>query len=460
MFPGSFRSGWHFMDNDWQAHLNQLIPYSMDDDFGAYRAWYTNSGPVAGVDDWSRAPSVFVPFHPSTNDYQVPGAGKGWNVRSIKMQRMVQANMDYIFEQASDGADQVACIWSHLPENFAANVERIGSFISVAASNNPAVPFRYCTAVEAMQRWRGATNWLLPQIDVQQDTQGQQVTLTVSANTEIFQDQPFVALRDSSHQYTNLTASCRPAGSNTWSLALPIPLNRLAKVGIAVTDLAGNVATRIIPYLADDLHIDDLDPQCTEVRGDWASTTNAAWGTDSRIAPLGSTNVAQVQWLLPISRSGAYSISIQVPPLENSASNITYRVLAGGSVISSAFCPAPLPANEWVYLFSPILDTSASNVLEMIVDGAGQPGACAVADVVRVAPLGYDHPVISIAPGPSDILLLVAGQPGQTCHIQRSSSLISGWTTLDTLIVPPEGILRYRDGHPPQSGAYYRVQED
>ena len=394
VFPVSFRSGWHFMDNDWQSYLNQLLPYSLHDDYGVYHPWSTNVVPIAGAEDWSHAPSAFVPFHPSTNDYQVPGNGTGWNVRSIKMQNMVQANMDQIFTQAADGVDQVACIWTHLPENFVTNVVKIGGFVRQSATNYPAVPFRFCTAVEAMQRWRGVTNQTAPQIDIQENVQGQVVTLSIQTSVPIFQDRPFVCLRDAFQQYTNITLSCVAAGSNTWTIVLPVARNKLAKVGIAATDLDGNLATRILRYLTDDLYIDNLDPQYSEVEGNWNLTTNAAWGTDARIALLHSNGVARAQWSLPLSNSGVYDISVQVPPITNSASNILFTVSAGGTNISSALFANPLPAIQWVHLFSPLLDQAQSNLLEMVVSGTNQPGAYALADVVRVAPVADTNPPV------------------------------------------------------------------
>ena len=32
VFPVSFRSGWHFMDNGWQNYLNEILPYSLHND--------------------------------------------------------------------------------------------------------------------------------------------------------------------------------------------------------------------------------------------------------------------------------------------------------------------------------------------------------------------------------------------------------------------------------------------
>jgi len=50
------------------------------------------------------------------------------------------------------------------------------------------------------------------------------------------------------------------------------------------TDSDGNLATRILRYLPDDLFLDNLDAEYSESQGNWASSTNFAWGTDARVA--------------------------------------------------------------------------------------------------------------------------------------------------------------------------------
>ena len=217
--------------------------------------------------------------------------------------------------------------------------------------------------------------------------QGEALTLCIRSSKALFQPQPFVALRDASGQYTNITSCCVPAGTNTWTVALPVPRNVLAKVGIAATDLAGNLATRILRYLPDDLYIDNLDPGYAELQGTWLSTTNSAWGTNARIAPLGSNDTAHVKWSLPVSRSGLYQISIQTPALTNAAGNISFRVWSGASNVCSAVFPEALSAGRWTPLGDALLDQTQPNWVEMVVSGDNQPEAWAVADVLRMVPL-------------------------------------------------------------------------
>jgi hypothetical protein len=417
VYPVSFRSGWHYMDNGWQQYLDQLLPYCLHDDYGVIKAWYTDPEPIGGVENWSRAPSVFVPFHPATNDYQIPGNGQGWNVRSVKMQNLSLATVNSVFTQASNGLDQVMCIWNHLPESFLIYLTNTMNLIQTAASNHPTVPYRFCTAVEGMQRWRGVTNLTPPQLEVAEEIRGQIVTLTIRCDQPIFQSQPVVGMRDAFAQYSLL--SCSNTGSNTWTVTLPTARNCLAKVGIAVTDAAGNLATRILRYLPDDLYIDNLDPPYAEVLGNWSSTATAAWGTNARIARLGTGDVAQVQWALPISRSGLYSLSVQIPAITNAASNILFEVHAGGSTVQSVFFPTALPTNQWVSLGTALLDQTLSNSLEMTVTGTSQTNTFAVADVVRIVPLpDTNAPTITCSP---DVVVACAGPNGAAVTFEATA---------------------------------------
>ena len=118
-----------------------------------------NVPPFLNVLDWSQAPTNFVPFHPAATNYQHPGNELAWNVRSVKTPNVTQKLVDEIFAQADAGVDQVVSFWAHLPESFfLSDMERMDQYIHISAESHPNAVFRYCTSVEAMQRWLGATN--------------------------------------------------------------------------------------------------------------------------------------------------------------------------------------------------------------------------------------------------------------------------------------------------------------
>ena len=386
VFPVSFRSGWHYMDNEWQNYLNQLLLYSMDNDSPNYCAWYTN-GIIFDVLDWSQAPLDFVPFNPCPTNYQVPGQSPGWNVRSVKLQNVTQDLMDQTFAAAVAGTNQVASLWAHLAESdFLSALIQVDQLVHAAATNYPTVPFRYCTAVEAMQRWRGLASQAPPQLDISEQVQGQTLTLLLQTDKPIFQPQPFVAVKDLYGKYS--IVPCLGAGTNSWTSLLPLPPGMVAKYGVAVTDLAGNLTTRLVRYVPDDLFLDNLDPGYQELSGVWTSITNeSCWSFDARICSLATNPTARAVWVLPISAAAPYNTFVQVPAVSNPAGQVQYNLLAGGSNVLSVFFPRPLPPSQWVYLGTPLLDPSVTNVLEMVVSAQGQTNLFAVADVVKLSPL-------------------------------------------------------------------------
>jgi hypothetical protein len=391
VFPVSFRSGWHYMDNEWQQYLNQLLLYSMDDDWPNYVPWYTFSQPIYDVRDWSEAPYDFVPFHPSPTNYQIPGVSPGWNVRSEKFQNVSQTFMNQVFSDAAAGTNEVVSLWAHLPESdFPAQLVLMDALAHLAASNYPAVPFYYCTAVEAMQRWQGAAGRSPPELNLVEQVAGQALTVLISTSEPIFQTQPFVAVKDIFAHYQ--IVPCQPAGSNAWTALMPMPAGQIAKYGVAVTDLVGNLTNRIVRYLPDDLFLDNLDPSYAEPAGQWTSTNIAAWGTNARVACLASSPLAQASWQLPIAWTGPYSAFDQVPAIANPAARVQFDFLSSGSNLLSVFFPDPLPALQWVYLGTPTLDSGATNTLLMTVSASGQTNCRAVADVVKFSPLTLPLP--------------------------------------------------------------------
>jgi hypothetical protein len=411
VFTVTFRSGWHYMDDEWQSYINQLWPYNMDNDSP------TKSGesrqPFFNVLDWSEATLQFVPFHPATTNYQVAGDGKGWNVRSAKTPNVTQATLDRIFSDAAGGTNQVVSFWTHLPESyFLTDMTRMDQLIHNSASNNPAVQFRYCTAIEAMQRWLGTSDTNPPVLTVAQDVSGDAVTLRLTTDKPIYQVEPYVAIKDISENYR--IVHCTATGSNSWSATLPAPLSSLAKAGIAVTDLAGNLTTRIIRFVPDDVFIDNLDPQYAETAGKWTSTANSAWGVDARIATLKPDDTATAQWALTVAERRDYVIYIQTPPVTNVTASVDYEITVDGNYAASASLPTPIPARQWIPIATTTLDPASSNLLTMTLTGSGSTNTYAAADVVKITPLVQ----------PRDFIGNVTAEPGETtANIQWTTSV-------------------------------------
>ena len=380
IFPVSFRSGWHYMDNDWQHYLNKIIPYSLHNDWPAVR--FTTVEPIDNVFDWSQAISEFVPFKPSEANYQLQGSSRGWNVRSKYMGSVTQQMMDNIFVKAKQGINQLVCFWSHLPEeNFLSEIQQINNIAHQAATNNPTVKFRYCTAVEAYQLWLHNTDTVKPELLLTEEVNGNEVRFLINTNEPIFQLQPFVAIKDKYERYS--IAECENISQNHWKTVSSFSKDELSKVGVAVTDQIGNLTTKFINYLPDDSFIDNGDAQYTEVYGNWTTSTSSAWNLDSRVSNLNPGDSAKVRWNINSDYTGLYNIFVQFPPVSNLVDSVCFDVYTDGLLKNKISVPILGNIKKWLYVTTVNLTNGGNNFIDMSAKNNGQINKVLAADVLK-----------------------------------------------------------------------------
>jgi len=391
VFPVSFRSGWHFMDNDWQHYLDQLLPYSLHDDWPVHGI--DNTEPLDNNYDWSRAPSSFVPFRPSQEDYQIPGDGKGWNVRSSHFNTVRYKDLvDTIFAAAAQGTDQVACLWGHLPEtDFVSNLEILDSLAHKMAAKYSTVSFKYCTAIEAMQLWRHCQDSIPPGIDFSWEETAGQIKFSVASDETIFQAQPFIAVKDIYERYSVL--ACEQTFDLLWQTQQLIDARLIAKAGLAVCDTFGNQTIKTVNFLPDDQFIDNTDMEYSEVHGSWSTSGTAAWGTDSRIATLQENDSVIVRWFPDFSTATRYNIFVQVPPLQNPFSKAVFYLYEQNAPVDTVYINSSMPPREWIYLMTTSSAPDPSAFIEMRAAGSEQAGKTAAADVLKISALVKDRDI-------------------------------------------------------------------
>jgi hypothetical protein len=382
LFPVSFRSGWHAMDNGWQERLNELLPFSMHNDYPSVHVDPVE--PVDNVYDWSRAPSTNIPFHPSTTDYQVPGNSPGWNLRSRYMSVADSAFMTGIFAQANAGVDQVVCLWAHLPEtDFPDNLQKVNRSAHAASSKYPAVAYRYCTAVEAMQRWLRTSDTTKPNITLTENSAGDMVRWTVEVNEPIFQPAPVFAVKDryEDHRLVPLT----PIGPLKWQTSQTIMKSDIAAVAVAVSDSSGNHTKQHLQYLPDDVYVDHGDTGYEEPRGTWSSTPLRGWGASYRSALVTAHDSVSACWTAGVSTGGTYSAFLRFPTMSAPPDTIHIRATAGALLLDSMVAGTGIIGDQWTYLTTASLQPGIPFVV--IATSRATSSKIMTADVLRLTPL-------------------------------------------------------------------------
>jgi len=100
----------------------------------------------------------------------------------------------------------------------------------------------------------------------------------------------------------------------------------------------------------------------------------------------------------------------------------------------------------------------------MIVKTPNQPGAQAVADVLRVVPVSdavvppvTDQGLITFAPTLNGYLLRFSVKANLRYSVQKSVNPGVGWSTLQISSQARDGVLEYIDFKPYPSQAFYRI---
>jgi len=266
IFPVSFRSGWMYMDLNWQAYQERFIPFDMSDCWSA----------------WSEGTQ---PYHPAEDNYRIPGDLKQWRVRSFYFtvySQMTNA-LNTMFREAAEGKDQMANMWSHLPEtDFLAGMDSMNT-LAHQLSEQYGVEFLYCKDVEAMRLWINPEDTIAPVLTFTEIPEGDQLRFAISSDGPVFQsDEPFVAMKDIYEDYYRL--ACIKTGEFNWETRDPVPAAELVKVSVAVCDSVGNQSIEELQYLPDDIYIDNADPEFHEREGNWSDhNSGELWNLGARL---------------------------------------------------------------------------------------------------------------------------------------------------------------------------------
>jgi hypothetical protein len=293
-YPSSFRSGWHYMDNYFQRYLDEWFPYRFENDYPNKRT--EDVEPIDNVYDWSRAPSVWVPYHPDPNDYQSAGNLRGWDSRSRYMPALNASQVEDAFLQALGGTTQVMTLFSHLKEsNFPEQVTSTHNLLTSTHEMLPLVEFEYLTGRECMLKWRNGSDVTPPNVSIATSDNGGVRMATITVDEEIYQLQPFVAYATTSGLYGQLP--CIQTGPNQWSVQYD-PANTL-KIAVAVTDWFGNPR---VQFVRSPLKIYDLKTSVSTNSAEitWETNNPADTRLDYQIAPYGGvTSVYAGERVLP-----------------------------------------------------------------------------------------------------------------------------------------------------------------
>ena len=273
-FPTVFRAGFQTERPDSNFFLEQWIPFDISNmaienpeefdlsiDFRKGR-----SG------DWRVAPADWSVYHPSHDNYQLPGDCRRWIGRALMVLNRIasidQTEMDKAFARASGGEPTLVGIASHDFRDLGTEVDFLRGLIKESSARHPDVKFKYAEATEAFRSVIWPDRDLGEPLDFDllfhpNPTDDVPHIEVVTRKGAVFGPQPFLAIETQGRRFIHDNFDFTPA-QDRWYYSFhadTMPLDDVSRIGVGANDRYGNTVVKT-------LNINELltDPLRTAVR--------------------------------------------------------------------------------------------------------------------------------------------------------------------------------------------------
>lgn len=249
-FARANRSGFNTQRPDSHWFLEQWVPFDFSNMATQDLDVDTNKDLAAGrYGDWRRAPADWSTYHPSHDDYQIPGHCRRRIARSQNLLNrfasLNEAEVDAAFARAESGEDAVVGMASHDWRDLRLEMDAARWMIARAAAKRPEVSFHYCEAVEAFARMGGPAFEseavrLVCHLNLDASGRPTDLSVEVVAGT-LFGPQPFLAIETRSKLFRHEPFDVVEPGRLFAYVfdAQTVRPDDLAAIGVATNDAGG-----------------------------------------------------------------------------------------------------------------------------------------------------------------------------------------------------------------------------
>lgn len=246
-FPACNRPGFQVNRPDSHWFLEQFIPFDYSSlaiettktdeqqfDFSAGR-----SG------DWRRAPRTWAPYHPSHDDYQLPGECRRWIARCLNIgtrsYNINEREVRRAFEEAMEDKPVVLSFSDHDYRDLRVDVRQGRDLIQKVGRQYPKVKYLYCEAIDALRKALNLPSMKHCELKLEMKKQGDAHVLRVRSSAPIFGPQPYLALKTVTDQYFHDNFDMQ-VPFREWTYTFDretFPLRAVETVGVAANNAYG-----------------------------------------------------------------------------------------------------------------------------------------------------------------------------------------------------------------------------
>jgi len=247
-FPAVNRPGFQVNRPDSHWFLEQFIPFDL-----ASLALDVNEEDEQQLDfshgrsgDWRRAPNSWEPYHPSHDDYQIPGTCRRWIARCLNIgTRAYLLSEDSIYQaysEAAEGKPTVVSFASHDFRDLRTDVNVVRQMLSKIDPQFPDVEFKFAESLEAMREALNLERAPRCNLDVQLESIGEYGhKLTVTSDYPTFGPQPYLAIKTVTNDYHHDNFDFQ-IPNRQWSYIFDeetFPIRAVETIGIATNNSYG-----------------------------------------------------------------------------------------------------------------------------------------------------------------------------------------------------------------------------
>lgn len=203
-FPVAFRPGFHTERPDSNWFLEQWIPF----DYGNQATDKEETGQedlsFGRFGDWRHAPTDWIPYHPSHDDYQANGTCRRWITRCLNMYaRIRQIDIDDIrkaFQLACENKNVILAFTNHDYKDMYYEINRVRDFIKQVSNEYKNINFEYVDAIQAMRKCLDLKYEEIG-LDAKLIKTSERNQLIVNVHNDIFGPQPYLAIKTKQGRY-------------------------------------------------------------------------------------------------------------------------------------------------------------------------------------------------------------------------------------------------------------------
>ncbi len=258
-FPSVFRAGFQSERPDSNWFLEQWIPFdlsnmSLDDNSELEQSIDFKLGRSG---NWRNAPSDWSLYHPSHDNYQIPGNCRRIIARSLNiLNRIASINemeTDKAFLLANKNKNVLLGISSHDFRDLRTEVDYVYKLLKKSQKKFPDVKLKFCTGLEGFREVVYNNRPLNRKIDLNielfKPVKDDVPNLLIDVKQgEVFGPQPFLAIETKSRRFIHDNLDIIEIGKK-WGYAFhsdTLPIHDVNRIGVACNDFYGNTFVKVL----------------------------------------------------------------------------------------------------------------------------------------------------------------------------------------------------------------------